>query len=54
MRALMLIPPGVSNDFCANDSASWVNGLCGFAFFDRFGESVLGAMYGAKKLIFDK
>ena len=48
MRALMLIPPGVSNDVYANDSASGVDGLCGFAFFDRFGEGVLGAIYGAK------
>lgn len=46
MRALIRIPPGVSNDVCANDSAS------GSAFFDRFGESVLSAIVWSKKIVF--
>lgn len=46
MRALMRIPPGVSNDVCANDSAS------GSTFFDRFGEGVLSAIVWSKKIIF--
>lgn len=46
MRALMRIPLGVSNDVCANDTAS------GSAFFDRFGECVLGAIVWSKKINF--
>lgn len=43
MRALVWIPPGVSNGVCANDDSS------GSAFFDRVGE---GAIVWSKKISF--